>query len=224
MKKNITISILLILALSIGLAEEKFPIDNPDLSMAGFTIFQTNYGAGLGGFYEKNFTPSDKIGFNMKFIVTRGEGDYPQRYYDPITRRTYTFQRADKRRLYLLETYIHYKRLFFTDQIANNFRPFVEVNMGPVIGLDPPNRSDYSIWKRWKRMDLPFTLGGNINVGFDYVWKGSRYFSLSIGYDFIKFRKNIDPPPDFGKDYQPPYQSKSNFNSMLGMVKIGWIL
>jgi hypothetical protein len=206
-------------------SQDIIPIDNPRNKIAGLSLFQTSSGAGLGGFYERHISPSDKIGAAARFIIQRGENDYPVTYYDPYYGRSYTLQRADRRRLSMLETYFNYKRLFFTDMIANNFRPYIQLNAGPVIAFDPPNVASFK--ERINNIGTAFTLGANINIGFDFLWEGNTSFSVSFGYDLLKFSEKLDPPPTYydneGKVLEDvnTYEAKSDFSGMIAIIRLG---
>ncbi|MCF7885617.1 MAG: hypothetical protein K9M80_03895 [Candidatus Marinimicrobia bacterium] len=217
-KKSLFLLIFLLLSSGSAFSQDMFPIDNPRNRIAGLALFQTSSGAGVGGFYEKHISSSDKIGAIARLIVQRGENDYPVTYYDPYYGGRYTMERSDKRRISMLETYFSYKKLFFTDMIANNFRPYVQLNAGPVIAFDPPNVPEFKT--RMKNISTAFTVGANINIGVDFLWDSSTSFSISFGYDYLKFRDKLDPPPKY-EDYEPPYEAKSNYSGMIGVIRLG---
>ncbi|HMA62079.1 MAG TPA: hypothetical protein VKP78_05455 [bacterium] len=228
MNVNRILSIVLITGLVIGniaFSQNRIPIDDPRNKIAGLSLFQTYSGAGLGGFFEKNISPSNKIGAAVRLVVQRGENDYPITYYDPYYGSTYSLQRSDKRRISMLETYFNYKRLFFTDMIANNFRPYVQLNAGPVIAFDPPNVSEFK--ERINNISTAFTFGANINVGIDFLWEGNTSFSISFGYDFMKFNEKLDPPPTYYdregnvvEDVET-YTAKSDYSGMIAIIRFG---
>lgn len=200
-------------------SQDIMAIDNPRNKIIGLSLFQTYSGAGAGGFFEKNISPSDKIGAIARLVVQRGENDYPITYYDPYYGQTYTLERADKRRISMLETYFSYKRMFFTDKIANNFRPFLLLNAGPVIAFDPPNVSSFK--ERINNISTAFTLGANLNIGVDFLWEGNTSFSISIGYDLMKFTEKLDPPPPEYRGYESAYEAKSNYSGVIAVLRIG---
>jgi hypothetical protein len=214
-RRKIFISIicLLFLAVDISRGEEQINIDDPKARYGGISIVQTNRGSGLGGFYEIAKSPSNRLGINIDFIMVRGEYDYPITVWDPYYGYM-TYERSDKKRLSLLPVYAVYKRMFFVDKIANNFRPFLSVSLGPIVGIDPPNVPDFS--DRMKGMQFPVTFGARVGAGVDFIYGPGTLVSLFVGYDVIKFSKRIDastldeepsedwiPPSDFygSKDY-----------------------
>lgn len=217
------IILLVFLAVDISLGQEQFNIDDPKAKYGGMSIVLTDRGSGLGGFYEIANSPSNRLGINADFIMVRGEYDYPITVWDPYYGYM-TYERADKKRLSLLPIYAVYKRMFFVDKIANNFRPFVGLAVGPIIGIDPPNVSNFS--ERIKGVQFPVTFGARVGAGIDFIYGPATFMSIFVGYDIIEFSKKIDastldeePPEDWtpSSDF---YGSK-DYSTLVFELRIG---
>jgi len=193
MKKNICLFFSLILLLGIVSAQDIIPIDNVQSSFGGLSYVQITNGAGIGGFYEKYFAKSHRIGIDGNFIIARGENEYPvyNYYYG------YYMERLDKRRLSFLNIDIRYKKILFVDKIANNFRPFILASAGPVIAFDPPNVPELS--KRIKNIDTSISGNATIGAGIDFLYSGDMGMAFFAGYNYRRFSKKLDPKPNLGE-------------------------
>ena len=216
------LTIFFFLLLNSSLAGKRFNIDDPYAKYGGITLIQTDRGSGLGGFFEWSINTSNRIGINASLLMVKGKYDYPIVVYD-YSYRPYVIEKSDKKRLSLLPVYINYKRILFTDAIANNFRPFLNISFGPVIAFDPPNIPDFL--KRWKKMTTAYTFGGRIGAGVDFLYGPGTIITLYFGYDYIHFAKKIDItkyegeiPEDwvFPKDYN----GLKNYSGLI--LKIGF--
>lgn len=210
-RKNIIVElgIFIVFCLSVGAnAQPKFSTKSTNFNYFGLSLVQTDRGSGFGGYYEWSLNTSNRIGVQSNILIVRGSNDYP--VYDYYTNQYY--ERWDKKRLTLVPVLIGYKRILFAEQIANNFRPFVDLSVGPVIAFDPPNIPDFV--ERWKRMKLAYTAGGRIGGGVDFMYGPSSIVSIYFGYEWIYFQKNIDKSED------SETSGMKNYNGLI--VKIGF--
>jgi hypothetical protein len=164
---------------------------NPHTKLLGLLLVQTDRGSGIGGFFEWSINRSNRIGISPHFLAVRGQYEYP--IYDPYT--GYVYERSDKKRLTLLPIYLDYKRILFTDSIANNFRPFLNVAIGPTIGLDPPNIPEF--FKRWKKVQAYYSYGWRVGGGIDFGYGIDGVVSVFIGYEGLKFAEVLDGSDDY---------------------------
>lgn len=199
-------------------AQKNYSIVDPKAKYGGLTLIQTDRGSGLGLFFEYSRQNADRLTLQANFLMIKGSNDYP--LYDPYT--GYIWERSDKRRLTLCPLYLGYKKVLFADKIANNFRPFFEISLGPVIAFDPPNIPDFS--DRIKRMRLFYAPGFQVSGGADFFYGPGTTISLYFGYDFIKFAHKIDRPEAYnypeGYDTSKLYQGQQKFNGIV--IKIGF--
>ena len=218
MKKIIKYFIVFFLIMSFQLlfAQNIVPIDNVKAKFTGLSYIQITNGAGIGGFYEKYFAKSHRVGIEGNFILARGENEYPvyNYYYG------YYMERTNKKRLSFLNVNLRYKKVLFVDKIANNFRPFLLVSAGPVVAFDPPNVEKFS--KRIKNIDTKFSLNSNVGIGLDFLYQGNSGMSFFVGYNLLQFNSNLDPDPESLKQYTE-YEfdyGKKDFSSMIVKISL----
>lgn len=176
---------------------KKYSIVDAKAKYGGINLLQSDHGSGLGFFYEYARQNADRLTAEVNFILVKGYTDYPMyEYYDGYV---YTYERSDRRRLTLMPVYLGYKKILFTDQIANNFRPFVGFTAGPVVGIDPPNVPDFS--DRIKRIRFHYTAGFCLGAGVEFFYGPGTTLSILAGYQYIRFNKKIDRPEAWVNDY-----------------------
>ena len=187
MNKNIILIVSIILTFQFVSAQNIIPIDNLKASFSGLSYVQITNGAGVGGFYEKYFAKSHRIGIDVGFIIARGENEYPvyNYYYGQYMERT------DKRRLSFLNVDLRYKKILFVDKIANNFRPFILASAGPVIAFDPPNIPEIS--ERFKNIKTTISGNATVGLGIDFLYSGDMGMAFFAGYNYMRFGKKLDP-------------------------------
>ncbi len=217
--KGLLIALFICGLFSTAIAQKINPIDNIKSSFAGMSYVQVTNGAGIGGYYEKYFARSHRIGVETTFIIGRGENEYPvyNYYYNQY------MERSDKTRLNFLNVNIRYKKVLFVDKIANNFRPFLSVSAGPVIAFDPPNVPEIS--RRFKNIETSFSFNGTLGTGIDFLYSGDTGLSFYVGYNYLKFGSRLDPDPKDYKEYEGvnEYQydyGRKDFSSALVRISI----
>ena len=205
-------------------SQKKFGIDDPNARYGGLALVQSNNGGGIGGFYEKALNSSNHLTANLNYIFVRGDNDYP--LYDPYTsyyyNTSYYYERVDKTRLNFLSFQLGYKRILFVNQLANNFRPFLYANAGPVLAIDPPNISDWS--ERMKNISYYYAGTVNFGAGVDFATTPKALISLFVGYEYLHFSEKIDIPdilPDPGEDLSKYYTGKQDFSGLVVKVSFG---
>jgi len=183
-------------------AQNIIPIDNIEAKFSGLSYIQITNGAGIGGYYEKYFAKSHRVGVESTFIIARGENEYPiYNYYTG-----YYMEKPNKKRLSFLNVNLLYKKVLFVDKIANNFRPFLSISAGPVLAFDPPNIEKIS--DRIKNIETTLSINGTVGIGLDFLYQGNSGLSFFAGYNYLQFGSLLDPDPEDLKQYD----GISNFN------------
>lgn len=220
-KINILIGALLLGQLTYS--QKKFGIDDPDAHYGGLAYVQTNNGGGVGGFYEYALNSANHLIANLNLIIVRGDNDYPMYdYYSSYYYGTpYYYERYDKTRLNFLSLQLGYKRLLFTDKLANNFRPFLFINAGPVLAIDPPNIGDWS--ERMKNIEYHWNGAAHFGAGVDFLTGPKSLISLYAGYEYLSFPSKIDipnemPPADLRDLF---YTGKRDFSGIVIRISFG---
>lgn len=205
--------------------DKKYSIVDPKGRYGGISLLQSNHGSGLGFFYEHARKNADRLSAEIDFLVVKGYADYPMyEYYGDYV---YVYERSDRRRLTLMPVYLGYKKILFTDKIANNFRPFGELSGGLVVGIDPPNIPDFS--DRIKRIRFHYAPGFRLGAGVEFFYGPSTTLALFVGYQFIRFAHKIDRPDSAILTYYSElgfaptnlYQGQRNFQSMIVKISFG---
>jgi hypothetical protein len=203
---------------------KKYSIVDTKAKYGGINLLQTDHGSGLGLFFEYSRQNADRLTAEVNFILIKGYTDYPMyEYYDGYI---YTYERSDRRRLTLMPFYLGYKKILFTHQIANNFRPFLEFAAGPVVGIDPPNIPDFS--DRIKRIRFHYTGGFWFGAGAEFFYGPGTTLSIFCGYQYIRFGKKIDRPEAWVNDYYTSigmdptnlFDGQQNFKGLI--LKLGF--
>jgi len=220
--KIYTLLIVLLIFSQLAFSQKKYCIDDPDARYGGIALVQTNNGGGVGGFYEWSLNSANHLTSNLNFIVVRGDNDYP--IYNPYSyygNTNYYYERYDKTRLNFLSLQLGYKRVLFTDKLANNFRPFLYCNAGPVIAIDPANVSDWS--DRMKNIDYYYSGTANLGIGIDFVTMPKSLISLFVGYEYLSFPNKIDIPNELppGELLDSYYTGKQDFSGLVIKISIG---
>lgn len=215
--KKINLMYMVLLAMcfaGLANAQTKYATKEIRHRFAGLTLITTDRGSGVGGFYEWSINTSNRITIQSNLLVIKGS--YP--IYDSWTG-TY-YERTDKRRLTLMPVLVGYKRILFADQIANNFRPFIDFSAGPVVAFDPPNISDFV--DRMKQIDVAYTGALRVGAGVDFTYGPAAIVSFYFGYEMIRFSKTLDKAEtyyDENNQLVVPYPGMKNYSGLI--IKIG---
>jgi len=215
--------ILLGLVMTIPLsAAKKINFTEAKARYSGLTIFQTNEGSGIGGYFEYSLKNANRLAAQVMFTVATGD-DYPLYYYDYYYDQYYYYESASKRRLSFLHLLGGYKRILFADKIANHFRPYLECLGGAVMALDPPNIPDFS--DRIKKMTTAWAPGFQIGGGIDFLSGPKTLVSIFAGYDYLKFAQKIDPPQVYydedGNPLENRYSGQKDFSGLVIKISFG---
>jgi hypothetical protein len=192
-------------------------IDDPDAKYGGFSIIQSNNGAGFGGFYEYAINASSRLTANIHLLIVHGKNDYP--IYNPYDPYGYTYERADKTRLSFIPVLVGYKRILFVDKLANNFRPYLQIDGGFVTALDPANVPDFS--DRMKNMEVYYTGILRAGAGMDFMTTPRTLISVFLGYEYLKFANKIDLPYELPEEPDKYYTGRKDFTGITIKVSIG---
>lgn len=110
---------------------------NPYGSGAGFTVLITNSGFGLGGYVQRSVTPTASLIAELNLGSGKNEREFA--FSDFLGRRTIP-NKANY--LLVLPVQVGWQQRLFRDAIEDNFRPYVQVIGGPVLGWEYPYFED----------------------------------------------------------------------------------
>ncbi len=125
-------------------------------------------------------------GFETRYYDIKNDTELP--VYNPYTGQS--FNVGDKA-LFMVPVFGTVKWFPFEDKIANNFSPFVELKLGPVLAVD--GKEEYQKFsKRWKNASTIPTYGGQIVFGVAFRYMGGSVISPSIGFEFLPMGQEVD--------------------------------
>jgi hypothetical protein len=215
--------LLLVLVVSVSaFAQKKYGIDDPNARYGGLALIQTDNGGGIGGFFEWALNSNSHLTANLNLIIVRGDNDYPiYNYYYYYYGDYYVTERLDKTRLNFAALLVGYKRILLSQKLANNFRPFLFVEAGPLIAIDPPNDPDFSY--RIKNIDYYYNGTAHIGAGIDFATLPRALISLFVGYEYIRFPNKIDVPEYLTDGYDPVkvYDGKQDYSGIIVKISFG---
>jgi len=175
MKKFITI-VCIGLMVSTGQAQMK----------KGFGIMMGTRGSGLIFSGQWQLKRNLVAGFESRFYDIKNDTEFP--VYNPYTGQS---TNVGDKALFMVPAFGTVKWFLFEGKIANNFSPFVEVKLGPVLAVD--GREEYRKFsKRWRDAPTVTTYGGQIVFGVSFLQMGGGSISPSIGYEFLPMGQSVD--------------------------------
>ena len=158
------------------LQEDPEPTTQP---MGGGAFSLLESGSGIGAFYEWPFLRLYHIGGRLNLYMLRDSKqiDGYDYYGYPITL-------GKKNNVYLIDLGATFKLRLLANEIADNLRPYVGANMGPVIGMNFPEDPKKPNQYRW-------ALSAGISAGVDVIMEGDYTFGLSAQYRLMNFNATL---------------------------------
>ncbi|HIB34133.1 MAG TPA: hypothetical protein EYO27_03855 [Candidatus Marinimicrobia bacterium] len=147
------------------------------------------FGTRGGGFIfsgQWQVKPDLLTGFEARLYDIKNDEELPvYNYY------TGQYLNVGDRALFMVPVFGTVKWLPYEGKIANNFSPFVELKLGPVLAVD--GKEEFQKWsKRWGKASTIITYGGQIVFGILFLQTGGSAISPSIGYEFLPMGIEVD--------------------------------
>lgn len=205
----------LILLLPLQAVQAQLPADsnrsNPYGTGAGLQILLTNSGFGLGGYYHR------PAGRDLKFLfelsLGSGKDEREQKFYNALTGASYIQNKANY--LLLIPIQLGLQRRLWREQIADNFRPYLQLSAGPTLGWVYPYFRDrngnrrydpeageriYDVFQAFPKGHLRAGFGGMLVLGAYFGESTQTTQGLRFGYALHYFPHPIqllegDAPP-----------------------------
>jgi hypothetical protein len=146
----------------------------------GFDFMISEGGIGIGGFYNKDFTPTLN-GF-IDFSLSESKDDKEFEYVDYWGQ---VHVIGKKNRVFILPFNLGMKYRLFKDDIVDNFRPYLNFAIGPAMIVTTPYREDF--FRSFKYAKAKYTLGGYIGIGAQFGFERINSVGLNLRYYFIRF-------------------------------------
>ncbi len=166
----------------------------------GAEVVLTNSGFGLGGFVSRTLPGDYSMIINLSIGSVKDEREVA--FFDRFGQRD-----VPNKANFLLEIPIQIgvqKRLFRT-QIEDNFRPFLHLSVGPVLGWKYPYFDDenkngsvdndeqtFDVLSGLPRGSIEPGLGGGFYVGAHFGPPGEEHRGVRLGYRYTVYKNKIE--------------------------------
>ena len=125
-------------------------------------------------------------GFETRFYDIKNDSELPG--YNRFTGQPLNV--GDKA-LFMVPLFGTVRWLPFEGKIANNFSPFVEMKLGPILAVDG-DEDTRKFSNRWGKAGTIMTYGIQVAFGVDFLQMGGSAISPSIGYEYLPMGKEVD--------------------------------
>ncbi|SHK88250.1 hypothetical protein [Rhodothermus profundi] len=196
----------LVLLVPVWTGQAQLPADSsrvdPYGTGAGLQILLTNSGFGLGGYYHRAVGRDLMLLFD--FSLGSGKDEREQKFYNALTGASYIQNKANY--LLLIPVQFGLQRRLWREQIADNFRPYLQFSIGPTFGWVYPyfrdqngnNRYDpeigeriYDVFQALPKGHLRTGVGGMIVLGAYFGRSLQTTQGLRFGYALHYFPRPI---------------------------------
>lgn len=152
----------------------------------GLDILISTGGLGLGGFYRHEFS-RDVSGF-LSFSISESKDEREIEYYDPFTQMYFAPGKIN--RFLVIPVMVGVQQRLFSNQILDNFRPYISAAVGPtMIYVSPYKEEFFSALGKGRPY---YTAGGYVGGGAFFGSDRSTIFGINIRYYFVPFGKGIE--------------------------------
>jgi len=147
-----------------------------------FDLHFSEGGLGIGFTYNKEVTPTTSIFADIMFSESKDAQEFE--YYDYWGN---VYVVGKKNRVFILPLNFGIRYRLFKDDIVDNFRPFIQVAIGPAMAITTPYQ--YEFFTSFKYAQARYTLGGSIGLGSYFGFDRKNPVGISVKYQFIHFFK-----------------------------------
>lgn len=168
---------------------EPFEEFNPKKKDWEFYVTFSTIGGGAGSKVKWGDRESIQNFFSFEVSGVRGEDEYTTYVYDPSYYGYRPIKVNQRRYMLLVPLMFGMQKRLLKDSIENNFRPFLDFEAGPVVGIKFPVGYGFSNNVEKGRMGL--TLGGFLGLGVEIGEVKNNAYVFSIGYRFAHFFNNM---------------------------------
>jgi hypothetical protein len=169
------------------------------LNSLGIDVLASAGGFGLGAFYRHEY--SDDLSSYVDFSISEAGDDAEKEYIDYFGNR---YVPGKVNRFLVLPLFVGLERRLFKDDIVDNFRPYINIAVGPSMIYVFPNNQEYfsAIGKGTPK----YTLGGYAGFGAYFGTEHARILGLNIRYYYLPYPKGLEdlqgqPKKEFGGFY-----------------------
>ncbi len=170
----------------------------------GIDLLISNNGFGGGAFFRREF--SDVLSGFITFAISDVKDDAEVELYNYYTGQTYVRGKINRMLLLPLTFGLQYR--LFNEEIADNFRPYLNLGIGPsMVFASPYSRTrEYTLpnggtlveyeqvefFSSLKDGKAHYSIGGFVGGGAYFGLDRSTLTGVSFRYYFVPFRKGIE--------------------------------
>ena len=151
----------------------------------GLDLLISGGGFGLGGFYRHQYS-SDLYG-TFSLAISDAKDDKEVEQMDYWTGQTYVPGKIN--RFLLIPIYVGIQYRLFSDDIMDNFRPYVNAGIGPTIVFASPY--DKEFFSSLGYGQAHYTAGGYVGIGAFFGSERKNLSGINLRYYFIPFSSGI---------------------------------
>lgn len=189
--------------------EQSMPDSAKDKHNAwGVDILVSDNGFGLGGFYRRIYSRPFS-GF-ISFSISEVKDDQEREVVNIFTGQTFVPGKVN--RFLLLPLYAGVQYRLFSEEIMDNFRPYLTLALGPSIVYSA--HYDREFFSSLGHGQAHYTVGGYIGLGAFFGFVSDNLMGLSARYYFVPLKNGIESLQGVYKKEFGGFYITFNFGSM----------
>ena len=156
----------------------------PKVNAWGLDLMVSDGGVGFGIFYERQFTDIMTGFFQTSFSEAKDPHEFEQyTYYGD------TYAPFKVNRIFRVPIFFGMEYRLFGDEIADNFRPYINAGAGPVFIYTTPASDEF--FKSFSHGHPYYTYGGFIGVGSHFGFDRTAVLGINFRYYIIPLPTGI---------------------------------
>jgi hypothetical protein len=155
----------------------------------GGDILISNGGFGLGAFYRHQY--DDDLFGTVSLAISDAKDDKEVEQVDWWGQ---TFVPGKKNRFLLIPFHVGVQYRIFSDDIMDNFRPYLNAGLGPTLVLSSPYEREF--FNSIPYSQAHYTVGGYIGIGAFFGIDKKSISGVNLRYYFVPFATGIESLAD----------------------------
>jgi hypothetical protein len=165
----------------------------------GLNIALTNSGFGLGGYYARALGASTSL--IAEFMIVSVKDEKEQRFFGYFGE---SIIPNKENYFHTIPVLVGVQKRLFRENIHDNFRPYVQVSVGPTFGWQSPyyrddngngfrdgNERSFDILTAFSKGQARFGIGGSVSLGANFGLSRKITQGLRFGYTFAWFTEGV---------------------------------
>ncbi|MCE1189630.1 MAG: porin family protein [Ignavibacteria bacterium] len=146
---------------------------------AGVDIVMSEGGFGIGGFYRYAFQNNFTVSMDLSFSEAKDPNE--EKLYNPYTG---DFDAINKKnRIFMLPLLFGVQYRLFSDDLTDNFRPYVCASTGPTMVITTPYSDEF--FTSFKKAAPIYALGSYIGFGANVGLSKTSLAGISVRYYIV---------------------------------------